>query len=176
MISLVSVFFFFHDGVHTRRIYLRLTWQPIPSEYRKEGCDGQLVGFAYSNLDGPMMGQNPYTHVDPTQILSVGQGDLGGYTAFDASSSSDDGLGNGVGSSSNVSPESYNTSSASTPPTTEGPSSGQHASRPLQRKYISLHQGAQDVEEKKSMPSPTLGGTKFITKHPRTRRHRATRW
>lgn len=124
----------------------------------------QLMGFAYPNLDGSPMGQNPYTHVDPTQILSVGQGDLGGYAAFHASPSSD-GLGNGVGSSS-TSPESYNTSSASTPPSTEGPSNGQHASRPLQRKYISLQQGAQDVQRKKSMPSPTLGEQKSSPSTP----------
>jgi GATA-binding protein len=86
----------------------------------------QLMGFAYPNLDGSRMGQNPYTHVDPTQILPVGQGDL-------------------MGSRSNASPESYGALSASTPPSTEGPSNGQHASRPLPRRYISLHQGAQDV-------------------------------
>ena len=124
----------------------------------------QLMGFAHSNLDGSPMGQNPYTHVDPTQILSVGQGVFGRYAVFHASPSND-GLVNGVGSSSNASPESYNTSSASTPPLTEGSSNGQH-SRPLQWKYISLHQGAQDVQRKKSMPSPTLGEQKSSPSTP----------
>ena len=125
----------------------------------------QLMGFAHSNLDGSPMGQNPYTDVDPTQILSVGQGGFGGHAAFHASPSND-GLVNGVGSSSNASPELYNTSSASIPPSTEGSSNGQHASRPLQWKYISLHQGPQDVQRKKSMPSPTLGEQKSSPSTP----------
>ncbi len=61
------------------------------------------------------MSQSPYTHVDPTQILNVGDG----YPAFHASPSSD-GWGGGVGSSSNASPEPYNASNASTPPSAEG--------------------------------------------------------
>ncbi|KAF5386013.1 hypothetical protein D9615_002520 [Tricholomella constricta] len=118
---------------------------------------GQLLGLvSYPGLDGSgsLGGRNPYTHVDPAQILS-GQGDgsgggnggsgapsgggvgiLGGYTHFHASPSSD-GWGNGVGSSTGASPEPHNISNASTPPSTEGPSQA-----PNGRKYIPLKQEA----------------------------------
>jgi GATA-binding protein len=110
----------------------------------------QLMGLVYP--ESRTMVQNPYTHVDPTQIL---QGD-GGYPSFHASPSSDE-WGNGVNTSSDASPEPYNVSNASTPPsTTEGPSS-----RPPARKYVPLKQGSlQDAQQRKaSLPgaSPTLG-------------------
>ncbi|KAF7376133.1 Sec7-like domain belongs to guanine nucleotide exchange factors [Mycena sanguinolenta] len=103
----------------------------------------QLMGLVYPNT-------TQYTHVDPTQILA-GQGD-GGYPSFHASPSSD-GWGNGVGSSSNASPEPYNVSNASTPPSTEGNTHASSSARPPQRKYVPLKQAAQDASKRKqSLP------------------------
>ena len=103
-----------------------------------------LMGMVYPNIDNsPSMTHNPYTHVDPTQILSVNAGGGGGggaapnYQTFRPSPSSDD-WGNGVNSGS---PESYNVSDASTPPSTES-NGGQQKARPLRipREYIALQQ------------------------------------
>ncbi|EFI28118.1 transcription factor ScGATA-6 [Coprinopsis cinerea okayama7 len=118
----------------------------------------QLMGLVYPD------NQIPYT-VDPTQLVSVGQVDATGYAAFHASPSSDGW--NGVSSSTAASPEPYNASNASTPPSTEGHSSSnnqiQATVRPggltsslQQRKYISLHQGGQDLQRRKSMPAPAV--------------------
>lgn len=120
---------------------------------------GQILGLVYPGLDGsgPIAGRNPYTHVDPAQILAGdgggggtinsgaagGGGILGGYPHFHASPSSD-GWGNGVASSSTASPEPHTISNASTPPSTEGPAQTQ-GSRPAAangRKYIPLKQDA----------------------------------
>ncbi|KAK0461133.1 uncharacterized protein EV420DRAFT_1619608 [Desarmillaria tabescens] len=114
--------------------------------------DYQLMRLVYPTLDqSGSMSQSPYTHVDPTQILNVGDG----YPAFHASPSSD-GWGGGVGSSSNASPEPYNASNASTPPSAEGVAEGM---RGTGRKYISLK--GSDHQRKKSLPgavtSPKLG-------------------
>lgn len=114
----------------------------------------QLMGLVYPNL-----GHNQYTHVDPTQILSVGQVGDGGnnYSNFHASPSSDD-WGNGVNSSSNASPEPYIPSNASTPPSTEGnhTTGGQHNARngPHSRTFISLQQSAQHVRRNSSLTVP----------------------
>jgi GATA-binding protein len=127
----------------------------------------QLMGLVYPNIDN-----SQYTHVDPTQILSVNQLDntnnnsssssgnnQGGgnnYPSFHPSPSSDEW--NNVNSSSNASPEPYNTSNASTPPSTEGQShaSSSRTTGPtaVPRKFISLQQGAQDVQRKQSLNSP----------------------
>lgn len=118
----------------------------------------QLMGLVYPSLENPMQ-QSPYTHVDPMQILSVHND--GGYATFHPSPSSD-GWGNGVNSSSNASPEPYNTSSASTPPSAENASGGQSSRPPpVGRKYVPLKQSSQDaLSRKKSLPiaSPKLGG------------------
>ena len=93
---------------------------------------------------------------------------------IDGTHSPSDGLGNGVGSCSNASPESYNTSSVSTPPSTEGPSNGQYALRSLRREHVLLHQGAQDVQRKKLMLSPTLEKRKWsLSQLQRDKRRRA---
>ncbi|KAF8070175.1 hypothetical protein FPV67DRAFT_1486538 [Lyophyllum atratum] len=119
---------------------------------------GQLLGLVYPALDGSgsVGGRNPYTHIDPAQILS-GQGNsgggatggsgapsgdgasiLGGYTHFHPSPSSD-GWGNGVGSSADASPDSHNISNASTPSSAEGISQTPQASRTANgRKYVPL--------------------------------------
>lgn len=102
----------------------------------------QLMGLVYPNID------NTYTHVDPTQILSVNTS--GPFPPFHTSPSSEEW--NNINSSSNASPEPYNTSNASTPPSTEGPSSSSRT--PAPRKFISLQQGAQEVQRKQSLNSP----------------------
>jgi GATA-binding protein, other eukaryote len=115
----------------------------------------QLLGIMYPSAEGSMGNQNPYTHVDPTQILSVGQGDNGnagaglGYPNF--ASPSSDGWGNGLGSSSNASPE-QSISNASTPPSTESPSNNTQGLRSATagRKYIPLKQGAHGMQREKS--------------------------
>jgi GATA-binding protein len=120
----------------------------------------QLMGF-YPALEGTStVTQNPYTHVDPTQILNVEQGDAG-YQSFHASPSSD-GWGNGM-TSAHTSPDGYDTSNASSPPSTEsnsgaganargaGVGSGANA-----RKYVSLKQSAQELQGRKS--GTTMGG------------------
>ncbi|KAF8210258.1 hypothetical protein K438DRAFT_1710870 [Mycena galopus ATCC 62051] len=128
----------------------------------------QLMGLVYPNT-------TQYTHVDPTQILA-GQGDA--YQSFHASPSSD-GWGNGVGSSSNASPEPYNVSNASTPPSTEGHTHASSSARPAHRKYVPLKQTAQEAHKRKpSLPgassaagaasssSPTLGTLRSSTSTP----------
>ncbi|KAF8234058.1 hypothetical protein L208DRAFT_857215 [Tricholoma matsutake] len=124
----------------------------------------QLLGIMYPSGDGSMGNQNPYTHVDPTQILSQGQADpggagtggggLGGYPNF--ASPSSDGWGNGLGSSSNASPE-QSISNASTPPSTEGPSNNGQGTRSATagRKYIPLKQGAHGMQREKSFSATT---------------------
>ncbi|TFK25727.1 hypothetical protein FA15DRAFT_668249 [Coprinopsis marcescibilis] len=121
----------------------------------------QLMGLVYPNLDN----QIPFT-VDPTQLVSVGTNDGSGYAAFHASPSSDGW--NGVNSSTTASPEPYsNNSDASTPPSdNQAPSSAppqqtqrSGLSAALQRqqgKYFSLQQGGQDLQRRKSMPSPVV--------------------
>lgn len=127
----------------------------------------QLLGIVYDGSLG-----NPYTHVDPTQILpqsenaSNGTGASvlgGGYPNF--ASPSSDGWGNGVGgSSSNASPE-QSISNASTPPSTESPST--NVPRSSGRKYIPL-KGMQreksfsttvQTELRSSASTPDLAGT-----------------
>jgi len=119
-----------------------------------------------ANLDDPSMNyrlmgfydsghQNPFTHVDPTQILQPGETGQGGF--FHASPSSDGwGQGGINGSSSNASPEPFIASNASTPPSVEGGttsaqnSTGRHAGR----KYISLKQGSEDRKKGGQLTSP----------------------
>lgn len=94
-----------------------------------------LVGMMYPGLDGGP-GIGPYTHVDPHHILPVDHQD-GTFQSFHPSPSSD-GWGNGA--SSNASPEPYNTSNASTPPSTENGVS----SRNPPRKVVSTKRVSQD--------------------------------
>lgn len=111
-----------------------------------------LLGLQYSNLDAGLA-QGPYT-VDPTQILPVEHGD-GVLQSYHASPSSD-GWGNGITSSSTASPEPYLTSSASTPPSAEGVTTGS-SSRNQIRKIASSKRVAQEIRRKKSTLSPTIG-------------------
>ncbi|KAI0821612.1 hypothetical protein BC628DRAFT_1329136 [Trametes gibbosa] len=105
--------------------------------------DYQLMNMMYHHHSAhdinPALGPNPnpFTHVDPTQILPIEHPAEG---AFHPSPSSD-GWGNGVGSSSNASPEPYNVSNASTPPSVDG---AQGSSRnPQPRKIASSKRASQ---------------------------------
>ncbi|KAF7315734.1 Sec7-like domain belongs to guanine nucleotide exchange factors [Mycena indigotica] len=112
----------------------------------------QLMGLVYpENSRSAVPAQNPYTHVDPTQILSGGPSE-NAYASFHASPSSD-GWGNGVNSSSNASPEPHNVSNASTPPSTEGALS---ATRPSGRKYAPLK--SDNAKRKQSLPTTNANG------------------
>ena len=102
----------------------------------------QLLDMVYPGsgpVSGGMGGGNPFT-VDPTQILPNVA--LEHADAVFHPSPSSDGWGNGVGSSSNASPEPYNVSNASTPPSTAG---GAGTTRPAQsRKIASTKRVTQD--------------------------------
>jgi GATA-binding protein len=100
----------------------------------------------------------PYTHVDPTQIV-----DFAANVSPGGLSSGSDGWPNGIGTSTAASPESYNTSNAPTPPPGDGPSgtgvgTSGNTSQPQSlrrgtdqtRKFMSLQQGAQEVQRAKS--------------------------
>ena len=110
----------------------------------------QIMGY-YPSLE------NQY--VDPTQILSVSQVDStnGAFANFHASPSSDE-WANGV-NSSHASPEPFNGSNASTPPSADSQPTGQQphqlgrgaASTNLTNKYMSLQHGAREVHRKKSL-------------------------
>lgn len=103
------------------------------------GLDYSLMGMGigmYPHLDGnSSLVHQPFTHIDPTQILPADHGD-GSYQSFHPSPSSD-GWGNGLNSSSNASPEPYITSNASTPPSIEGAPNGGGLGRSTSRKVLS---------------------------------------
>ncbi|KAA1471674.1 hypothetical protein DENSPDRAFT_837713 [Dentipellis sp. KUC8613] len=103
----------------------------------------QLMGLVYSNLDTTALGHQPYTHVDPTQILPADHGDSA-YPSLHASPSSD-GF-NGFNSSSAASPEPHNASNASnasSPPSAEGSSNGAQSRNPSRK--IASTKRMQDV-------------------------------
>ncbi|KAI0769773.1 hypothetical protein BD413DRAFT_604874 [Trametes elegans] len=104
--------------------------------------DYQLMNMMYhsSHDMNPALGPNPnpFTHVDPTQILPI---ERPAESVFHPSPSSD-GWGNGVGSSSNASPEPYNVSNASTPPSVEGTAGSSRNAPP--RKIASSKRAGQD--------------------------------
>lgn len=115
-----------------------------------------LLGLPFGNIDTSVnLAQGPYT-VDPTQILPVEHGD-GVLQSYHPSPSSD-GWGNGLTSSSTASPEPYLTSSASSPPSVEGTTTGPN-SRSQMRKIASTKRIAQEIRRKKSVSglSPTIG-------------------
>ncbi|THH27846.1 hypothetical protein EUX98_g6348 [Antrodiella citrinella] len=119
-----------------------------------------LMGMVYPNLDGVNIGNNPYTHIDPTQIQPFDHNE----GPFHPSPSSDD-WGNGINSSSNASPEPYNTSTASTPPSLEGGTSGGMSSRNTatrkiaSTRRISESNGVRAVNQRKSTTPETLPGS-----------------
>jgi len=126
--------------------------------------------------------QIPYTHVDPTQISppsgdidGSGLGGIGSQRVYNDTSPSSDGWGIGSGpTSTGASPEPYNGSAASTPPSVEGVGSGHSGSgtttsaRHPARKIVSSKRVAQEVQRRKSVSSTNgpvpgtsnlLGGT-----------------
>ncbi|KII92376.1 hypothetical protein PLICRDRAFT_172475 [Plicaturopsis crispa FD-325 SS-3] len=115
----------------------------------------QLMGMMYPGMENSgNMGQNPYTHVDPTHILPVEHGD-GAFQSFHASPSSD---GWGNGQSSTASPEPYNASNASTPPSVDGASGAHNRNNQPPRKFASSKRVAQDLQRKKPMPNAPSAG------------------
>ena len=124
-----------------------------PLDYR------QFMGLQYPSLDnGSSISHNPYTHVDPTQILPTEHGE-GSYQNFHPSPSSD-GWGNGVSSSSTASPEPYHTSQSSTPPSFDGTAS----SRTQIRKFASSKRV--ESQRKKSLSNGGIGGLRSATSTP----------
>ncbi|KAJ3541343.1 hypothetical protein NM688_g6098 [Phlebia brevispora] len=113
------------------------------------------MGMMFPNLDNHSSIHHPYTHVDPTQILPghIDHGE-GAFQSFHPSPSSD-GWGNGLNSSSNASPEPYNTSNASTPPSVEGMPSGSSSRNPP-RKIVTTKRLSQDASRSGRKNTPEL--------------------
>jgi GATA-binding protein len=118
---------------------------------------GRYMNLVYGGVDdGSNLSQNPYTHVDPTQILPADHGDA--FQTFHASPSSD-GWGSGIHSgatASPASPEPYNTSSASTPPSIEGSLNTHNnnnvtTTRTPSRPFSTAKRVTQDVQRRKSL-------------------------
>jgi GATA-binding protein, other eukaryote len=110
------------------------------------GLDYQhFMGFMYPHVETStgFNPQIPFTHVDPTQILPAENTD-GVQQSFHASPSSD---GWGLTSSANASPEPYNASAASTPPSIEGAINTN--TRHLTRKIASTRRVTQELQRKK---------------------------
>ena len=83
-----------------------------------------MIGVMYTNgVEATNLSHQPFTHVDPTQILPVDHGE-NGFSSLHPSPSSD-GWGNGFASSTAASPEPRDASNASTPPSAEGSSNRQ---------------------------------------------------
>ncbi|PFH45519.1 hypothetical protein AMATHDRAFT_184519 [Amanita thiersii Skay4041] len=120
---------------------------------------GQLIGLVFPSLDSTgELNPTTYTHVDPTQILSVSH-DKGMTSSFHKLNSSNDTWSHGMSSSVRASPEPHiATSSASTPSTCDGILVGQDISiggsgsarsiSQQQRKYLSLKMGIQEIRKR----------------------------
>lgn len=123
---------------------------------------GQFMGLVYPDMsNGSNIAHNPYTHVDPTQILPAETSE-GAYQSFHPSPSSD-GWNNGVNSSSTASPEPYNVSNASTPPSIDG----MNSNRNPPRKFASTKRV--DATKKRSLPNPAnspFSGLRSATSTP----------
>jgi len=129
------------------------------------GDDGvdyrQLFGLPFPSLDaGVNLGQGPYTHVDPTQILPVEHGELV-LQSYHASPTSD--WGNTLPSST-ASPEPYVTSNASSPPSIEGLNASN--TRIAGRKISSTHRVAQGLQRRKSTANSTVIVSRSATSTP----------
>ena len=112
----------------------------------------QYFGLPFPPLDAAInLGQGPYTHVDPTQILPAEHGEMV-LQSYHASPTSD--WGNGLPSSA-ASPEPYVTSNASSPPSIE---SGNSAPNPhvSHRKISSTNRIAQGLQRRKSTANTTV--------------------
>lgn len=127
----------------------------------ESGLDyGPFMNLVYSENGSNIAHNNPYTHVDPTQILPAEHNE-GTFQNIHASPSSD-GWGNGVSSSSTASPEPYNTSNASSPLSIDGTT----ASRNQPRKFASTKRV--DAQRKKSFHgvNGSLNGLRSATSTP----------
>ena len=122
--------------------------------------------------------QIPYTHVDPTQISppsgdidGTGIGGVGSQQSYHNTSPSSDGWCIGSGhTSTGASPEPFNGSAASTPPSIEGVASGSSGSgtatsvRHPTRRIVTSKRVAQEVQRRKSVSSangPVPGTSKL---------------
>ena len=122
---------------------------------------GRLLGLPFPSLDaGVNLGQGPYTHVDPTQILPVEHGEMV-LQSYHASPTSDWGTGL---PSSTASPEPY-TSSASSPPSVEGANNCTNL-RISNRKISSTNRVAQGLQRKKSTANTTVTDSRSGTSTP----------
>ncbi|KAF8274421.1 hypothetical protein EI94DRAFT_1713379 [Lactarius quietus] len=84
-----------------------------------------LMGMMYANgVDTASLSHQPFTHVDPTQILPAEHGE-NGFASLHPSPSSD-GWGNGFISSTAASPEPRDASNGSSPPSAESQSAATH--------------------------------------------------
>ena len=89
-----------------------------------------LMGMMYANgVDTASLSHQPFTHVDPTQILPAEHGE-NGFASLHPSPSSD-GWGNGFISSDAASPEPRDASNGSSPPSTEGQSATTQGARKI---------------------------------------------
>lgn len=119
----------------------------------------QLLGLPFPSLDaGVSLGQGPYTHVDPTQILPVEHGEMV-FQSYHASPTSD--WGNGLPSST-ASPEPYITSNASSPPSVEGGNNP----RISNRKISSTNRVTQGLQRRKSTANTTVTVSRSETSTP----------
>jgi GATA-binding protein, other eukaryote len=119
-----------------------------------------LIGVMYANgVDAANLSHQPFTHVDPTQILPVEPGE-NGFSSLHTSPSSD-GWGNGFISSAAASPEPRDVSNASSPPSVESSST---APRQVVRKIASTKR-IQDAVARSAIArkKPTAGVDPPIT-------------
>lgn len=122
----------------------------------------QLFGLSFPSLDsGVNLGQGPYTHVDPTQILPVEHGEMV-LQSYQASPTGD--WTNGLPSST-ASPEPYITSSASSPPSVDGANMIAN-SRISNRKISSTNRVAQGLQRKRSSAPTTVTVSRSSTSTP----------
>jgi GATA-binding protein, other eukaryote len=117
-----------------------------------------MIGIMYTNgVEATNLSHQPFTHVDPTQILPVEHGE-NGFSSLHHSPSSD-GWGNGFASSAAASPEPRDASNASTPPSVEGSSARQGVRKIVSTKRIQDAVVRSAIARKKSTagtdPPPT---------------------
>jgi GATA-binding protein len=117
-----------------------------------------MIGIMYANgVEAASLSHQPFTHVDPTQILPAEHGE-NGFPSLHPSPSSD-GWGNGFASSTAASPEPRDGSNASTPPSADGSSIRQGVRKIASTKRIQDAAARSVISRKKSTsgsdPPPT---------------------
>jgi GATA-type transcription activator-like protein len=117
-----------------------------------------MIGVMYTNgVEAANLSHQPFTHVDPTQILPVEHGE-NGFSSLHPSPSSD-GWGNGFASSAAASPEPRDASNASTPPSAEGSSNRQGVRKIASTKRIQDAVVRSAIARKKSTAGSDLPPT-----------------